>query len=132
MLLQRRSSSTASTTVLVRTLSKPVSLKSLLCCAPAEPAHPISSPRIPPELVDYIVELALSPYIEARVSDLSAIAPLTLASFDFRQISLRRFYRELFPLTNPHWSALFQLLLAQDGTARPGQYARRGAFSWVK
>ena len=126
MPLERRSSST----VLTRSRSKPTSSKTLklLCFAPtAEDTRNLPSPRVPLEIVEYIVELALAHSTDSNITDFGAIAPLTLASMDFRHIALRQFFREVIPLTKPHWAKLFQFLALQN----LGQ-GGKGGYDWVK
>ena len=129
MPLERRSSST----VLTRTRSKPAPSRTLnfLCFAPTKlDARNIPSPRVPPEIVDYIVELALARSTDCNITDFNAIAPLTLASVDFRHIALRRFFREVIPLSKPHWTKLFQFLALQN--VDQGGTTTKGGYDWVK
>jgi hypothetical protein len=91
----------------------------------------IASPRIPVEIIDYILKLALMlPRTDFTTPQFHSIASVTLASMMFRQIAFRWYFRDITPITRAHWAGLSEMLSAQDGreVARGG----KGAFIWVR
>ncbi|KAJ6581478.1 hypothetical protein B0H19DRAFT_508151 [Mycena capillaripes] len=89
---------------------------------------------LPTELLNLIVELALqSSHIADTSLDLfAAIAPFTLASSEFRSLSLRCFLRHVifseteFGKENSQWNRFFRLLEALD--ERTGEEC----FTWIR
>jgi hypothetical protein len=90
-----------------------------------------ASPRVPIEIVDHILKLALNlsqPNYATR--QFSSISSFALASTTFRQIALRNYFRDITPETKTHWANLSRILSAQDEreVARGG----KGVFTCVR
>lgn len=93
--LSRRASLTAKK--LNRTVSLP---RRSLTSNPA-----LQSPRLPSEILDHVIELALA---ESHI--FSVVASFALASSDFRQIAFRRFFRIVRVKTNIAWNDIYRVL----------------------
>jgi hypothetical protein len=91
----------------------------------------IASPRIPIEIIEHILKLALiPPRTDCTTRQFHSIASVTLASTIFRQSALRWYFRDITPVTRDHWAGLSKMLSAQNEreVARGG----KGAFIWVR
>ena len=107
------------------------SASSLRMLSEDEPNTTTASPRVPIEIVDHILKLALNLSQQNYTTrKFSSIASFALASTTFRQIALRSYFRDITPETKAHWAGLCRMLGAQDEReiARGG----KGAFSWVR
>jgi hypothetical protein len=92
----------------------------------------LPSPRVPTEIVDHILALALASCSSASlVPEFSSIAAVTLASTDFRQIALRRYFHDITLETRPHWKGLFSVLEMQE-YKQAWKGKKEGGFAWVR
>ncbi|KAJ7334108.1 hypothetical protein DFH08DRAFT_750201, partial [Mycena albidolilacea] len=100
-----------------------------------ETAHNVAQPApptLPAEILDLVIEFALQSPDATSPHLFSAVAPLTLASSQFRLLTLRRFFRHIifseteFKKDNSQWNRFFRLL---DSLAE-----RTGGecFTWVR
>lgn len=78
-----------------------------------------STVPIPTEILDRIASLALTCAAESLVDRFNAIAPFTLASFNFRQIALCRFLQTLHVDSISDWTKLRKLLASSQTTCSP-------------
>jgi hypothetical protein len=86
------------------------------------------SPRVPNELLDRIVELALpGPNL---CSVFTPIAAFALASASFRQIALRRYFHDVTVHSKSQWIGLLKLIHAQE-EKRVGRLGG-GGFKWLR
>ncbi|KIL65602.1 hypothetical protein M378DRAFT_1038098 [Amanita muscaria Koide BX008] len=83
-----------------------------------------SSPRVPLEVIDRIVELTLDS------NGFSAIEAFSRASSTFRITALRRYMRHITPKSKRHWTKLFRFLEAL--TESSSKQNNKGGFVWVK
>lgn len=83
-----------------------------------------SSPRVPLEVIDRIVELTLDS------NGFSAIESFSRASSMFRRTALRRYMRHITPESKRHWTKLFRFLEAL--TESSSKQNNKGGFVWVK
>lgn len=92
----------------------------------------LPSPRIPNEILDHIIEIALwIAVVQAPYSNIfPVIASFTLASTNFRQIALRRFFNTVILCDTEQWNGLFKLLESQE--RKKAVYGGDGGFAWVR
>ncbi|KAF8074674.1 hypothetical protein FPV67DRAFT_592605 [Lyophyllum atratum] len=91
----------------------------------------LPSPRVPTEIIDQILDFVLAPSSDSsKLYQFTSIASFTLVSAKFRQIALRRYFRELDLISNAQWTGLYDFLEAQEQNL-PGR-RRGGGFAWVK
>jgi hypothetical protein len=91
----------------------------------------MASPCVPIELIDNILKFALMPSAtDFTTPQFRSIASVALASTTFRQVALRRYFRDITPETKAHWASLLRMLSAQD--EREVAKGRKGAFIWVR
>ncbi|GLB43351.1 hypothetical protein LshimejAT787_1302520 [Lyophyllum shimeji] len=116
------------TSSLLRARSRPIPNK-LLRSSTFDARFP--SPRVPHELIDHILGFALLPALDTPKSlEFSSVVPFTLVSAGFRQIALRRFFRDIALTCTTQWTMLFNLLEA-EANRTPGRTSS-GSFAWVK
>jgi hypothetical protein len=84
-----------------------------------------SSPRVPLEVIDRIVELILQ---APGSNGFSAIESFSRASSMFRRTALRRYMRHITPMSKRHWTNLFRFLEALTESSEQN----KGGFVWVK
>ncbi|RDB15745.1 hypothetical protein Hypma_003631 [Hypsizygus marmoreus] len=101
----------------------------LLFCV-AQPDRNVPSPRVPAELIDRIVELTLMTSDNDCISAFRTIASFSLASKDFREISLRQYFHDITTTTVENWTNLFSILetLTDKGVGKN----TNSAFTWVR
>ncbi|ESK87390.1 hypothetical protein Moror_11660 [Moniliophthora roreri MCA 2997] len=90
-----------------------------------------TTPCIPAEILDKIVEFALTTSaLESMVDPFSSITSFSLVSSTFRQISLRRYLRDVVVRSREHWDWLYQLMMGYDTrTTGKGRFIGIRSFS---
>lgn len=91
------------------------------------------SPRVPTELLDYIITLFIVSFclpVPIRNTTFALIKPLTLVSKAFRHLALRHYFAILV-LENKSSIGLFRFLKSEDAKHRQGGW-RTGGFVWIR
>lgn len=94
--------------------------------------HNPPSQRIPNEILDHIIEIALwIAVLQAPYSNIfPIIASFSLASTTFRQIALRRYFNTVILYDTEQWTGLFKLLESQE--RKKPMRGGDGGFAWVR
>jgi hypothetical protein len=129
-------SQTPSSHQLTGSINPKVSLCSQSAPSPLMPSDgelnmTMASPCVPIELIDNILKFTLmSSATDFTTPQFRSIASVALASTTFRQVALRRYFRDITPETKAHWASLLRMLSAQD--EREVVRGGKGAFIWVR
>ncbi|KAG6861259.1 hypothetical protein C0995_002067 [Termitomyces sp. Mi166 len=91
----------------------------------------LRSLQVPIELLDRIIEFFIAQLpSESNTRRFVSIASLTLTSKTIRQLTLRRFFHDLYPMSREEWAAILRILSSLNTSPAVGREV--SGFGWVR
>ncbi|TFK39469.1 hypothetical protein BDQ12DRAFT_734830 [Crucibulum laeve] len=116
-----------------RTRSRPLKIRTTSPLQLRVAEQDIPSPQLPIEIIDRILELAVTSQIVSLPlgpTAFKSIVPFTLTSTTFRHITLRHYFRDLLLENKIHWDQIYILLTNQEN--KSDKMLRESRLPWIR